>query len=107
MAYFGSNAAEVSCAWDGNSTIAGSHGVSSVSDLGTGQTRCNFSTSFGNTNYTAVVGGAASNTNGAFDSFIVCNQKANDSIIILIAFPSGLNNGGTGGANTNLACFSN
>ena len=107
MPYFGENAAEVTCAWNANSSVAGSTGVSSGSDTGTGNSRVNFSSSFSNTGYAAVMGGAASNTGGAWDSFINCNRKNTNNISVMIAFPSGQTNGGSGGANTNLACFPN
>ena len=109
MPYFGENAAEVSCRWDGNSSIKSSTGVSSVSDLGTGRSRVNFSSSFSNSNYTAGMGGAAGNTNGSWDSWITGNQESSSNIHIMMAFPNGLTNGtgGAGSGRCSVACFPN
>jgi len=92
MAYFGDNACRRWCNFDGTGSVSirDSYTVSSLTDNGTGQYYVNFTSPYmANTNYATIVGGATSNTSGAYDTWIVSNNQSTQGVRIMGAIPSG------------------
>ncbi len=92
MAYFGNNACERWCNFDGSGSvnIRDSYQVSSITDNGTGQYYINFTSPYqDNSTFATITGGATGNNTGSYDTFIAANNQTTQGVRIMGAIPSG------------------